>query len=729
MGNNKVSNQSPIELNALLNLWAYDSNGNKYVDFDADKEAARNFFLQEVNKKIQFFYSLSEKLEFLFDNEYYEPEIWEQYGLKRDSDSKIIHDEAFETIKDIYKSVYSVKHRFRTYMGALKFYSQYAMKSFDGSVWMERYEDRVVANALLLGRGDVKSALQIASEIVNGRFQPATPTFSNSGKAQRGELVSCFLVRVEDNFESISKAVATALQLSKRGGGVALSLTNVREQGAPIKKIEGMSSGVVPVMKVLEDSFSYADQLGSRSGAGAVYLSVHHPDFERFLDTKRENADEKIRIKTLSLGAIYTDKFYDCLRTGEPMYQFSPYSIMNEYGKAMSDISINEMYDELVENPRIKKYKVDARKLFQTVATIQGESGYPYTMNEDIVNRANPIDGRISMSNLCSEILQVSEPATYGPDGHYVDEGKDISCNLGSMNIAKVMESGSLAGTVEAAIRSLTAVSDLSNIEIVPSVRRGNELSHAVGLGQMNLAGYFLRMGWKYGEKESLDFTNAYFMAVAYNAYKSSNDIAKERGETFHGFEKSEYANPEYLAGKYSAESEYMNIPQETVNVFTEAGIDLPSSEDWAILAESIAKYGIYNQNLMAVPPTGSISYISDATASIHPVTDAVETRKEGITGRVYYPQPYVTNENFYQVEDAYSVGPEKIIDIYSKATAHTDQGLSLTLFFKDTDTTKDINKATLYAWRKNIKTIYYIRLSKTSLDGTSNDECVSCML
>lgn len=728
MGNNKVSEQSPIELNAMLNLWSYDEKGNKYINFDSDKEAARNFFLQEVNKKIQFHYSLAEKLEYLFDNDYYEPAVWEQYGLKRDSFGRIIKDAGFEDIKSLYNLIYDVKHRFRTYMGALKFYSSYAMKSFDGSVWMERYEDRVVANALLLGLGNMEDARGIAEEIVHGRFQPATPTFSNAGKSQRGELVSCFLVRIEDNFESISKAVATSLQLSKRGGGVALNLTNIRETGAPIKKIEGMSSGVVPVMKILENSFSYADQLGTRSGAGAVYLSVHHPDFKLFLDTKRENADEKIRIKTLSLGAIYTDRFYDCLRSGEDLFQFSPYSIQQEYGKAMADISINDMYDELVDNPKIKKYRVNARELFQKVAAIQGESGYPYTMNEDIVNRANAIDGRISMSNLCSEILQVSDPATFGPDGHYVDEGRDISCNLGSMNVAKVMESGSLGTTVEKAIRALTAVSDLSNIEIVPSVRRGNELSHAVGLGQMNLAGYFIKMGWKYGEQESLDFTNAYFMAVAYHAHKASNDIAKERSETFYNFEKSKYADPTYLAGKYS-DPEVMDIPENIRSVFSDAGIYLPNELDWADLARSIAQYGLYNQNLQAIPPTGSISYIADSTASIHPVTDPVETRKEGKTGRVYYPQPYVTNENFDSVEDAYSVGPEKIIDIYAKATPHVDQGLSLTLFFRDTATTKDINKATLYAWRKQIKTIYYIRLSKSTLDGTQNDDCVSCML
>ena len=728
MANHVITNEAPQELNAQLNLWSYDENGNKYINFDADTEAARQYFLQEVNSSTRFFYSLKEKLEFLFANLYYEPEVWTQYGITLADDGSIVEDDKFERVKDLYRLVYAYKHRFKTYMGALKFNKQYALKSFDGKSYLERYEDRVVATSLLLARGDMDLAVDVARSIMEGRFQPATPTFGNAGKAQRGELVSCFLSLVNDDMESISKSVSIALQLSKRGGGVALNLSDIRESGAPIKNIEGQSSGVVPVMKILEDSFSYADQLGQRKGSGAVYLSVHHPDIEKFLDTKRENADEKIRIKTLSLGVVITDAMMTAARKGEDLYLFSPYSIMREYGKPLSQISISDHYEEMINNPKIRKSKVGARKLLQRIAEIQFESGYPYVMFEDTVNRANAIDGRVSFSNLCSEILQVSEPATFNDRGEYDYEGRDISCNLGSMNIDNVMRSGQLEYTVDTAIRALTSVSDLSDLRIVPPIRRGNELSHAVGLGQMSLASYFLRMGWQYGSPISLEFTNAYFMAVAYYAYKTSNMIAMERGETFYEFEKSKYANPEYLTQKYSDPAN-IEFSDEIRDLFRDAGIDLPSSEDWAVLAESIAEHGLYNAYLQAVPPTGSISYINNASASIHPFTDAVETRKEGMTGRVYYPQPNVTSENFHLAENAYDVGYKKLIDVYAEATKHVDQGLSLTLFFRDTATTADINKAQLYAYKKGIKTLYYIRLAKSTLSGTEFSECVSCAL
>ena len=283
--------------------------------------------------------------------------------------------------------------------------------------------------ALYLARGNEEIAVNMVDEIIAGRFQPATPTFLNAGKRARGELVSCFLLRVEDNMESIARGINSALQLSKRGGGVALSLTNLREAGAPIKKIENQSSGVVPVMKLLEDSFSYANQLGARQGAGAVYLHAHHPDIMSFLDTKRENADEKIRIKSLSLGVVIPDITFELAKRNQEMYLFSPYDVERVYGVPFTEISVTEKYHEMVENPKIRKKKINARRFFQTIAEIQFESGYPYIMIEDTVNRANPIKGRITMSNLCSEILQVSEPRVQrGP--HLQHVGKDIGGNL-----------------------------------------------------------------------------------------------------------------------------------------------------------------------------------------------------------------------------------------------------------------------------------------------------------
>ena len=199
-------------------------------------------------------------------------------------------------------------------------------------------------------------------------------------------------------------------------------------------------------------------------------------------------------------------------------------------------------------------------------------------------------------------------------------------------------------------------------------------------------------------------------------------------GELLHMAEGKKKESHEDFFDKYT-EQVWEPKTVRVRKLFDDAGIRIPNQDDWRALKDSVAKHGIYNQNLQAVPPTGSISYINHSTSSIHPIASKVEIRKEGKIGRVYYPAPYMTNENLEYYQDAYEIGFEKIIDTYAAATQHVDQGLSLTLFFKDTATTRDVNKAQIYAWRKGIKTLYYIRLRQMALQGTEIENCVSCML
>jgi ribonucleoside-diphosphate reductase alpha chain len=331
------------------------------------------------------------------------------------------------------------------------------------------------------------------------------------------------------------------------------------------------------------------------------------------------------------------------------------------------------------------------------------------------------------MSNLCSEILQVNTPTTYNEDLSYDQIGKDISCNLGSLNIALAMDGGDLGKTVEYSIRALSAVSEMSNIESVRSISDGNAKSHAIGLGQMNLHGYLAREHVHYGSEEALDFTNIYFYTVLYHAIRASNLLSIEKKQTFDGFERSKYATGEFFK-KYT-DAAWEPTTKRARELFKKGNVTIPTQADWVKLAKSVAKHGMYNQNLQAVPPTGSISYINNSTSSIHPVASKIEIRKEGKLGRVYYPAPFLSDDTNEYYEDAYEIGPDAIIDTYAVATQHVDQGLSLTLFFKDTATTRDVNRAQIYAWRKGIKTIYYIRIRQQALAGTEVDACVSCML
>lgn len=696
------------------------------IPLHKDKEAVRAFFLEHVNPNTVFFYTLDEKLDYLLEHDYLEEEFLNKYDR--------------EFVKSLMQEIYKKKFRFRSFMSAFKFYKQYALKTNDGERYLERFEDRIVFNALFLADGDEQLARDLAEEMIHQRYQPATPTFLNAGRKRRGELVSCFLIQTTDDMNSIGRTINSALQLSRIGGGVGVSLSNVRAAGDPIKKIENASSGVVPIMKLLEDSFSYSNQLGQRNGAGAVYLNVFHPDIVSFLSTKKENADEKIRVKTLSLGLVVPDKFYELIKQDDMMYLFSPYDVERIYGVPFSYVDITKEYDNMVNNPEIRKSKLRARDLEQEISKLQQESGYPYIVNIDTVNKANPIDGKIIMSNLCSEILQVQSPSVINNAQEYEVLGTDISCNLGSTNIVNLMQSPDFERSIEVAVRALTFVTDHSSIDAVPTVKNGNQKAHTIGLGAMGLHTFFALNQMEYGSPESIEVTDLYFRLLNFYTLKASHKIAKERGVTFDGFEKSAYASGTYFDAYTESDVEIKS--EKVKEIF--ANLPIPTAEDWKQLKADVMADGLYHQNRLAIAPTGSISYVNETSASLHPITRLIEERQEKKTGKTYYPAPFLSNETLPYYKSAYDIDMRKVIDVYAAAQKHIDQGMSLTLFMRSElpeglyewkngrtrkMTTRDLNILRNYAWNKGIKSIYYVRTFTENNDEIGSNGCESCSI
>ena len=696
------------------------------IPLHKDKEAVRAFFLEHVNPNTVFFYTLDEKLDYLIEHDYIEEEFLNKYDR--------------EFVKSLMQEIYKKKFRFRSFMSAFKFYKQYALKTNDGERYLERFEDRIVFNALFLADGDEQLARDLAEEMIHQRYQPATPTFLNAGRKRRGELVSCFLIQTTDDMNSIGRTINSALQLSRIGGGVGVSLSNVRAAGDPIKKIENASSGVVPIMKLLEDSFSYSNQLGQRNGAGAVYLNVFHPDIVSFLSTKKENADEKIRVKTLSLGLVVPDKFYELIKNDDMMYLFSPYDVERIYGVPFSYVDITKEYENMVNNPEIRKSKLRARDLEQEISKLQQESGYPYIVNIDTVNKVNPIDGKIIMSNLCSEILQVQSPSVINNAQEYEVLGTDISCNLGSTNIVNLMQSPDFERSIEVAVRALTFVTDHSSIDAVPTVKNGNQKAHTIGLGAMGLHTFFALNQMEYGSPESIEVTDLYFRLLNFYTLKASHKIAKERGVTFDGFEKSAYASGTYFDAYTESDVEIKS--EKVKEIF--ANLPIPTAEDWKQLKADIMADGLYHQNRLAIAPTGSISYVNETSASLHPITRLIEERQEKKTGKTYYPAPFLSNETLPYYKSAYDIDMRKVIDVYAAAQKHIDQGMSLTLFMRSElpeglyewkngrtrkMTTRDLNILRNYAWNKGIKSIYYVRTFTENNDEIGSNGCESCSI
>ncbi|WP_323610614.1 class 1b ribonucleoside-diphosphate reductase subunit alpha [Erysipelothrix enhydrae] len=696
------SNQIPEWV--ILNNQIVDGDGN-IKDLNKDKEAVRSYFLNEINKKTQFFHSLEEKLEYLTTNDYYETEFLEKY--------------TFEQIQAVYDIAYDAKFRFPTYMGAFKFYNDYALKSIDAErVFLERYEDRLSVIALYHANGDFELAKKLITSLIAQDFTPATPTLLNTGKKKRGEFVSCFLLEVDDSLNDIARVQEFAMQLSKLGGGVSINLTNLRAKGESIKDIPNVAKGVVGVAKLLDNAFRYADQMGQRQGAGAVYLNVFHADIEDFLQTKKLNADDDVRVKTLSMGVVMPDKMIELAREDKDMYVFYPHTVYKEYGIPFSDVAIkmDEWYDKLVENPNVRKRKINPRKLFDMIAQLQGESGYPYIMYADNVNKENPLAHPIKFSNLCTEILQPSIVSHYG-DYHRRDEdeiGLDISCNLASGHMGNMIKNNSIKETVFAAMEIMNSVSEKTNIAHVPAVARANRIMRSVGFGVMGHHGYIAENFIAYGSEEDIDLIDVFFSLINYYSLVHSMEKAKETGEKFYGFERSSYADGSYFNDRGQV------LPKTEVVKGLLVDVEIPTDEDWTQLKEDVMTYGLYNSNRLAVAPNGSIAYVMSATPSLTPIKQVVEERTYG-NSKTYFPMPAADVAGF-MYESAYQMDKYKIIDVIATAQKHVDQGISFELCITSDETTRSLQRYYLYAHYQGIKTLYYTRTQKLRID-----ECESC--
>ncbi|MWC29922.1 class 1b ribonucleoside-diphosphate reductase subunit alpha [Paenibacillus sp. MMS18-CY102] len=689
-----------IELNNELMQRGEDG----FFRLEKDQEAVAAF-MEEVAAKSMRFNSFTEQVTYMIQNDFYE-DVYARYSP--------------EQVEEIFATTHGFNFQFSSYMAASKFYTDYAMKSDDRTVYMEKYPDRVAMVALHLGEGDFDKAKRLAVSMMEQRVQPATPTFLNAGKSRRGEMVSCFLLEMDDSLNSINYVLGTCMQLSKIGGGVAVNLSKLRGRGEPIKGVEGAAKGIMPVLKLMEDAFSYADQMGQRKGSGAGYYNIFGWDVMEFLDSKKINADEKTRLKTLSIGLIVPNKFYELAAQNKPLVVFGPHSIHKAYGIHMDDMDLDEMYDTLLADERVKKKAImSARDMLVKIAMIQLESGYPYIMNRSNANKDHALKGigAIKMSNLCTEIFQLQETSEINDYGQSDVIRRDISCNLASMNIVNVMDLGKIKESVYEGIEGLTSVSDMAQIANAPGIRKANEELHSVGLGAMNLNGYLAKNKIAYESEEARDFARTFFMMMNFYSLEKSMHIARDRGETFKGFEQSEYANGNYFDRYLS--TDFRPQTARALELFGE--MHIPSPDDWAELKVQVMKHGAYHAYRLAIAPTQSISYIQNATSSVMPVVEHIETRTYA-NSTTYYPMPYLAQDNYFFYKSAYQMDQFKVIDMIAEISQHIDQGISTVLHVNSDVTTRELSRYYIYAAKKGLKSLYYTRTNRLSVE-----ECISC--
>ncbi|MBF0710400.1 MULTISPECIES: class 1b ribonucleoside-diphosphate reductase subunit alpha [unclassified Gemella] len=670
-----------------------------------DKEAITEF-LREIDDKTIKFNSELKRLRYLVEENYYY-NIFNQY--------------IEEEILDCLELATNYKFEFQSYMAASKFFKDYALRTNDKKQYLENFNQHVFIVSMFLAGGDASLAKELIISMLEQRLQPATPTFLNSGRARRGELVSCFLLEVGDSLNSINYIDSTAKQLSKIGGGVAINLSKLRARGESIKGIKGVAKGVIPVAKSLEQGFAYADQLGQRPGAGAVYLNIFHYDVLEFLDTKKVNADEELRLPTISTGLVVPSLFFDLARDNKDFYMFGPHSIWEEYGLVLDDIDLSEYYDKFVANENIIKRKFSARDMLSLIASTQLQSGYPYLMFKDNANKNHALSeiGQVKMSNLCTEIFQLQETSLIKDYGEEDIIKRDISCNLASLNIANVMESKKIKESVYSGMDALTFVSDSTKIKNAPGVVKANDEFHSVGLGAMNLHGYLTKNLIAYESEEAKDFANVFFMMMNYYTIERSMQIAKKKGKTFKDFEKSDYYNGKYF-DKYT-ENLFLPVTDKVKELFKD--IYVPTKEDWSSLKNKVRENGLYHAYRMAIAPTQSISYVQNSTSSVLPIVDKIERRAYG-NAETFYPMPYLNARNQWYYKSAFTIDQMKLIDLMSVIQEHVDQGISIILFVNSDISTRELARYYVYAHHKGLKSLYYTRNKLLSVE-----ECTSCSI
>ncbi len=695
MGTKHIELNNLVKQNTKEGLW----------NIESDKKAVEVYLEDEFEKKYRNAGTQFMRIKKLIEEGIYNPKLLDWYNEIQ--------------INNFYEYAKTFKHKFGSYMSVKKFYDDYATKTHDRLQILESYVDRVIVVSMYLGKGNEKQVKDLIEEILTGRYQPATPTFQDAGKWNSGEMVSCFLLEMDDNLNSIVYNLGTSMHLSKFGGGVAINVSNIRSRGESLRGVKGVTAGVMPILKLMEDSFAFANKMDQRNGAGAAYLSIFHWDILEFLDTKKINADEKNRLQLLALGVTIPDKFFELAKNNEEMAIFAPLTVREAYGVHMSDMNMNEMYDILKNDSRVDKQFISARKLLLKLAQTQMESGYPYLVFLDTANRAHPLQqiGKIKMSNLCTEIFQLQELSEINP--YLIDDviKKDINCNLGSINIVNVMESKNIEKTVSRAMDALTSVVELTDIKDAPGIRKANQEMRSVGLGALNLHGYLAKNKIMYESEAAQEFVSVFFAAVNFYTIKRSSELAVEKNFRFSGFEKSEYANGNYF--KFYEENEFLPALEKVKELFN--GIKIPTKEDWLLLKNKVKKDGMYHSYRMAIAPNQSTAYIANATPSIMPITSQVESRVYG-NSTTYYPMPYMKKENILYYKSAYNMDQTKIIDLVAKIQPHVDQGIS-TILFVDSDTsTKDLAKLYLYAFKSGLKSLYYTRTKNKKVE-----ECESC--
>ena len=624
-----------------------------------------------------------------------------------------------EEIRELEKEIDISRDMIYDYAGANMFVNRYLLK-YSGKIF-ELPQEVFMCIAMLLAINEENRVL-VAKNFYNAlslkKISLATPILANL-RVPNGNLSSCFITAMDDNIESIFYNIDTIAKISKNGGGAGLNISRIRAKNSMVNGYHNASGGVIPWIKIINDTAVAVNQQGRRAGAVTVALDSWHLDIESFLELQTENGDQRGKAYDIYPQVVVSDLFMERVEKNLEWTLLDPYEIRMKYGVELCELYGEEFEKKYLEIEKDRditlKKVVKARELFKEIMKTQIETGMPYIFFKDRANLMNHNShvGMIGNGNLCMESF-----SNFSPSRDFKEEieensgvrkvnlGEVHTCNLVSLNLAEI-EIEELEKNVSIAVRILDNTIDLTKTPIKESDKH-NRNYRAIGVGTMGLADYLAREYMIY--EDSILEIDELFEEIALYSLKSSALLAKERG-SYPMFKGSQWDRGVFF--------------QKDENWYLE---NSKYSQKWKEVFELVKEYGIRNGELTAVAPNTSTSLLMGSTASVNPTFSRfyIEKNQKGAVPRVV---KYLKDRSWFYPEFK-NVDPQTYVKIMGRIGKWTTQGVSMELIFdlNKNIRAKDIYDTLMTAWKEGCKSVYYIRtIQKSTNIMNEKEECESC--
>ena len=686
VANEKTSINQPNWTMAAARLLLHDLYG----------EASRN--RNEPFKKYGNFYNLIVKLTHMGR---YDPRVLKEYSK--------------EQLEELGQYIKPERDELFTFAGAKHLSDRYCIRGLENEV-MELPQEAFMGIATFLAIAEkpserVRWAKQFYDVLSNLYITMATPTLANARRIN-GQLSSCFIDTPEDSLEGIFDGLRTFSKVSQNGGGMGVYIGKLRSLGSSIRGYKGAGSGVIPWVRLYNDTAVSVNQLGQRAGAASIWLDIWHKDILDFLDLKTNSGDDRRKAHDIFPSICIPDKFYRELEVDGDWYLFDPHEIWEKKGYNLEDFYGEEWekrYDELSSDDSISRKTIPALEIMASILKSLYETGGPFIFNRDTVNRMNPNKhaGMIYSSNLCTEICQNMSSTKLEETRIENDKvveiyspGDLVVCNLSSINLGRTSTIEKINEIVPVQIRMLDNVITMNNLPLDQATRT-NMRYRAIGVGISGYHQFLAVRGIEWESEEHLKIVDEFFEEINFVAIRTSMELAMERGE-YPLFKGSDWHN-----GNYFKLRNY-------------------NSERWNELAKKVHAHGIRNGYIMAIAPTGSTSVIAGSTAGIDPIFKPVFVEeKKGFIIKQVAPDLNPHTLPFYK-------GAHKIDQMWSIRAAairqrHLDQSQSMNIYATEGMDEQAFLNLYYEAWRLGVKTVYYFRNFTMDEEEQNDPSCEAC--